>query len=164
MPSKEETTRLLKKAFDGVRRDKKKHELLTPMLYVDSHNTQHSVEYMVPLPIDVPIRHQRNNRNNYNNGYETIWFAAALVSRERNHAQLMSILSADMAYSNARLIGSVKTPWLQKLAPLYHKVCKNDIIHPFVHSFLYFVYVQSFLFIKMTLLTQFRKLYFSGFL
>ena len=138
MPSKEETTRLLKKAFDGVRRNKNKHELLTPMLYVDSHNTQHSVEYMVPLPIEVPIRHQRNNRmnnhhhnhhnhnhnhnNNNNNGHETIWFAAALVSRERNHAQLMSILSADMAYSNARLIGSVTTSWLQKLAPLYHKV------------------------------------------
>ena len=113
------------------------------MLYVDSHNTQHSVEYMVPLPIDVPIRHQRNNRinnNHHNNGYETIWFAAALVSRERNHAQLMSILSADMAYSNARLIGSVKTPWLQKLAPLYHKVYTDSFclytinIHYFVDA------------------------------
>jgi len=126
VPSKEETTRLLKKAFDGVRRDKRKHELLTPMLYVDSHNTQHSVEYMVPLPIDVPLRHSRNNNHHHHHhnghGYERIWFAAALVSRERNHAQLMSILSADMAYSNARLIGSVNTQWLQKLAPLYHKL------------------------------------------
>ena len=123
MPSKEETTKLLRNAFDGVLKNKKKHELLTPMLYVDSHNTQYSVEYMVPLPIDVPIRNNSRRNNHNNNGFERIWFAAALVSRERNHAQLMSILSADMAYSNARLIGSVDTPWLKKLSPSYHKVC-----------------------------------------
>ncbi len=61
VPSKEETTKLLKKAFDLVRRDKKKPELLTAMWYVDSHNTQHSVEYMVPLPINIPYRHKRHN-------------------------------------------------------------------------------------------------------
>merc|ERR1712176_978396 len=34
----------------------------------------------------------------------------------------MSILSADMAYSNARLIGQINMPWLQKLAPSHGKL------------------------------------------
>jgi len=113
-PSKEETTKLLKKAFDEVRKDRNRHKLLTPMLYVDSHNMQHSVEYIVPLRIEVPAATAE--------GCFPIWFAAALVSRERNHAQLMSILSAEMAYSNARLMGRVEIPWLKGLAPCYHKL------------------------------------------
>lgn len=121
---------MLKKAFEEVRRDKNRHRMLTPMLYVDSHNTQHSVEYMVPLCIKVPaIAQHLPNGQRVGKCYETFWFAAALVSRERNHAQLMSILSADMAYSNARLVGRVEMPWLKGLAPGYYQVCYQFMYH-----------------------------------
>eukprot|EP01084_Bolivina_argentea_P069507 126463_1 len=106
------------------------------MLYVDSHNTQHSVEYMVPLPINVKMRNNGRSKHRSSTRYQTqtIWFAAALVSRGGNNAQLMSILSADMAYSNARLIGAVTTPWLKKLAPPYHKL-ESQLAHKISNVF-----------------------------
>lgn len=133
IPNQMETVALFTKSFNAIcKHSASKHVLLTPMMYVDSYNTQQSIEYMLPLMIELKSSGSGKRNQNKNR----IWFAAALVKRDNLKAQVMSILSPDMAYANARLIDRVQLPWLQRLCPRYQKVKKQSSLqntHKHVH-------------------------------
>lgn len=101
----------LVRAFDSSLKKTRKIAALNPRLavgqaFVDTKNSQYRLELLLPLIVEFPL-----HSTNY------FMFAVALdkpTDDEPEQYSLKSILTLDMAYSNARLVGYVDASWMHR--------------------------------------------------